>query len=69
METLIMTSHFLRKLPSTDPYAGRPSGLARLLTAIGIIGFVAIGLQSAAGGHSTGFGLGETAFAAPEPLQ
>ena len=63
-----MTTHFLRKFPSTDPYACRPSGLARLLTSAGIIGLVAIGLQSAVGDRSTGFGLSRTAFASPEPL-
>jgi len=65
VETLIIASHFLRKITCTDPYASPPSGLARLLTATGIIGLVAIGLQSAAGGNSSGFGLNQTAFASP----
>ena len=69
MEALIIASHSVRGMGSRDPYARSPSGFGRLLTAIGILGLVVIGLQSAAGGGSSGFGLSETAFAAPVPLR
>jgi hypothetical protein len=69
MEMLIMASHFVRRMCSTDPYAPPSSGLGRLLIAIGITGLVFIGLQSAGAGRAAGFGLGETAFATPASLQ
>ena len=69
MELLIIASHCARRMCSTDPYAPRPAGLARLMSAVAIIGLVVIGLQSAAGSHSTGFGLSKTAFGGPKPLQ
>jgi hypothetical protein len=68
VETLSIASHTVRRIGSIDPYANRPSGLGRLLAAIAIIGLVFIGLESAAGAGSTGSGLHQTAFAAPELL-
>lgn len=69
METLIIASHSMRRICSRDPYARSPSGFVRLLAAVGILGLVVSGLQSAADGRSSGFGLSETAFAAPVPLR
>jgi hypothetical protein len=69
VELLILASQHVRKIGSTDPYGRTPSGLGRLLTAIGIIGLVYVGLQSAAGGGPAGFALSETAIAVPQLLQ
>ena len=68
MEALIIASR-LTKTGSTDPYERPPSGLRRLLIAIGIIVLAFTALQLAADDAATGYGLHETAFAAPEPLK
>lgn len=68
MEALVLASR-LFKIAWWDPYDPRPSGLRRLFAALGLIGLVFIGLQSAADNRPAGYGLTETAFASPEPLQ
>jgi hypothetical protein len=68
MEALVIASRLFHT-KRQDPYDPQPSGLRRLLAAIGIVGMMFIGLQSVAAPAPTGYGLAETALAAPEPLR
>jgi hypothetical protein len=69
VDRFLIASQYLWEPSRRDPYDALPSGMRRLLAAIGIVALIFIGLQSAASDGPSGYGLGETAFAAPQQLE